>query len=78
MTLLNGKHVPASDIDPAKHRFIGLFRPAQDPYREECRNIHCTCGQILQFAGESFKHWQQGCFDEPQYVDIAADFENRP
>ena len=32
MPLLDGKKVPADEIDPAKHRYVGMWRPPSPPY----------------------------------------------
>jgi len=35
MAILDGRQVEADQIDPAKHRFIGMWRPPQPPASEE-------------------------------------------
>ena len=70
MVLLNGKLVESSEIDPAKHRFIGRFRPAENPMANPRADILCTCGQILRFVGMETEHYNRGCYDLNQYVDI--------
>ena len=69
MAYLNGKPVDDSTIDPAKHKFIGLFR---EPYPPDTAGAYyaCTCGQILQTVGCVHSHWQMGHMDKPQYVDV--------
>ena len=77
--LLNGVIVEPEKIDPVKHKFIGLFRPAQNPevlYSQPDKNgrsaeiLVCVCGAYFRYAGGITRHWQSGCFDIPQYVDI--------
>ena len=68
MALLNGKFVDASEIDPARHRFIGTFRPPQAPRGEGY--MLCTCGSILQTVQCVQEHYQRGHCDTNQYVDI--------
>jgi len=73
MTLLNGKHVDPKEIDPAKHKFIGLFREPTPPYRrpgETWEVMICECGMQLWTVNSIFEHWQLGHMDTPQYVDI--------
>lgn len=71
--ILDGKAVNPDEVDPAKHRFLGMFRPAQS-MEAECRKagafMQCSCGQTLMVHGAVDKHWRQGCFDVPQYVTI--------
>ena len=69
MIFLNGRMVDKYEVDPEKHRFIGMFRQPQPP--GSCgANIICPCGDILQTAKETFNHWQLGHFDVPQYQSI--------
>jgi hypothetical protein len=70
MPLLNGKFVDASVIDPAKHKFIGTFRPATNPMADPHGYILCSCGEILQVRGQEVEHYRRGCCDELQYVDL--------
>jgi hypothetical protein len=69
MALLDGQQVADSEIDPAKHRFVGSFRA---PYRlpETAGYIYCPCGTILQNQQQSREHWQAGHWDQPQYQTI--------
>jgi hypothetical protein len=68
--LLNGKNVPASEIDPSKHRYIGMFRPAENPFARASGNVLCPCGQILMYQESLHEHFRGGCFDTQQYADI--------
>ena len=70
MVLLDGKFVAAESIDPAKHRYLGMFRPAINPIANPRTDVYCTCGQILKMRGEETEHYQKGCYDSPQYVTI--------
>ena len=83
MSLLDGKQVKPEEINPAKHRFIGTWRPPAVPVRPRIRGVVCPCGQELNYlqgsgqilvdGSRAFVHWQAGCFDEPQYVTIAGE-----
>jgi hypothetical protein len=66
MVLLDGKHVANDQIDPAKHKFIGTFRPPHFP----SGIIACGCGSLLHTLEQSNSHWQSGHMDTPQYVTI--------
>lgn len=68
--LLNGKSVKASEIDPARHRYIGRFRPAVNPVGRANGIVICTCGALLHYRHELSEHFNRGCFDLNQYVDI--------
>lgn len=84
--ILDGQPVDPSLVDPAKHRFIGTFRPAS---KQDCQPIEgefptklCpSCGgrfapyYLTETHQEALakwqdKHWRNGCFDVPQYVSI--------
>jgi hypothetical protein len=71
MPLLNGKVVEAEEIDPAKHKFIGMFRkPMSQIQISTClcgRMFGTSCGIVMS---EFIEHYQRGHFDESQYVDI--------
>lgn len=69
MPYLDGKEVEPSVIDPAKHMFIGTFRPPQAPVTGPHSPCPCT-SQYLLNSYDIFLHWQKGHFDEPQYVSI--------
>jgi len=69
MILIDGKFVEDKELDPAKHRYIGVFRrPWSIP--NVAGYIQCGCGQILQTQDQSYQHWQSGHWDTPQYVSI--------
>jgi len=68
MPLLNGKFVIAEDIDPAQHKFIGMFRNPAPP--QSMGYILCPCGQTLQNLETTHSHWQLGHMDTPQYISI--------
>jgi len=68
MAILDGRQVDPSIINPARHRFIGTWRPPSAPVSAKGAWIACHCGHVLQAVGENFQHWQRGCFDQPQYV----------
>ena len=79
MPLLDGKPVAPDAIDPAKHKFVGTFRPPQQPdtkYIDKNGAVQyagvllCPCGGHLWTVNACFDHWQQGHFDQPQYVTI--------
>jgi len=74
MAILDGKHVDNSSIDPAKHKFIGMFRPPSPP--EQTARGYCpgcltaTRGSSGPFQRVMFECWQLGHYDESQYVTI--------
>lgn len=55
MPILDGRPVPACDIDPARHRFIGMWRPPEPP-KDPLARLSVT------------RNWLDGLYDEPQYV----------
>ena len=67
---LDGKAVPALEITPERHRFLGMFRPAENPMANPKTDIPCTCGEILKYRGLEIQHYRKGCYDVPQYVTI--------
>lgn len=83
MALLNGKFVKPEEIDPAKHKFIGLFRSPKPPdtrfFDEETKTykyadvMSCSCGHNLWTRESIQDHWRKGHFDVPQYVNIEPD-----
>lgn len=73
MALLNGKHVPDEAIDPAKHKFIGRFRPATNWMDGVNTDVLCACGEILKYRHQGKEHYDAGCCDVNQYVDIAEE-----
>ena len=70
MPILNGKRVSKEQIDPAKHRFVGIFRAPSPPDFRGYDNFYCDCGHNLQTFEQGFSHWQMGHFDDMQYVDL--------
>ncbi len=64
--LLDGKHVGPKDLDPALHRFVGMWRP---PFVEVVQMM-----QGLQTWPVNRYHfeqpWRDGAWDIPQYVTI--------
>lgn len=69
--LLDGKYVPAEAIDPTQHRFIGLFRPAQNPLiPDRPAFVICPCGMTLQTMDDVLDHYRKGCCDVPQFLSI--------
>lgn len=70
--LLNGEYVDAESIDPHKHKFIGMFRPAECPRPSfPCYVFICPRGHQNKNMGDEFTCYLNGCFDLPQYVDIS-------
>lgn len=69
MPLLDGEFVEPSEIDPTKHRFIGMFRKPNPP-KPEGRYILCPCGELLKYMGEERTHYSFGHFDIPQYQTL--------
>lgn len=67
---LDGKLVLSESIDPAKHRFIGEFRPATNPVQSATCDVMCNCGEILHTSRATTEHYKHGCFDVNQYVTI--------
>lgn len=79
MPLLNGEHVKNEDINPQRHRFIGLFRYPSFPVSDGTWDVWgCSCGQFLQTFQELQEHWMLGHMDIPQYVDIQDAFSPNP
>ncbi len=70
MPILNGKNVTNEEIDQSKHKFIGMFRPVDVSKFQGNGLIMCNCGQVLHTYEQSFNHWKNGHFDQPQYIDI--------
>ena len=65
---LDGKLVDPGVIDPVKHRFLGMFRPARNPWENADCDIFCACGEILKYRGQEIEHYKRGCYDVPQYA----------
>ena len=79
MPYLDGTPVNPDEIDPAKHKFIGLFRPPAAPTTRHIDDsgkviyadaFMCGCGQTLWTIQDIYDHYQRGHFDEPQYITI--------
>jgi hypothetical protein len=68
--LLNGVFVHAEAIDPARHKFVGRFRPAENILLEAKTDVLCPCGEVLRFRHNLIDHYNKGCTDVNQYVDI--------
>lgn len=71
--ILDGGYVTPDTIDPAKHRYIGIFRPPAPIVPTGEHRMHCpSCHQIMYTSmGNSLvQHWQKGCFDVPQYQTV--------
>lgn len=70
--MLDGEYVDSKQIDPKKHRYVGMFRPPSDPCLSGgvAGYIICGCGLTLQNVGQSREHYLRGCFDVPQYQTI--------
>ena len=68
--LLDGTFVDPTTIDPKLHRFIGMFRPAVNPFANPTCDILCVCGATLRYRGQEDEHYRKGCFDSPQYISI--------
>ena len=65
---VDGVRVRASEVSPAQHRFLGMFRaPVMPP---EAMGPRCRCGMLLQYQDEELTHWLQGHSDVPQYETI--------
>lgn len=81
--ILDGKPIDPSQIDPAKHRYVGTFRPADRSGLPKL-NTHekCPgCRREFHYYGMTTRyedaietwladHYAKGCFDVPQYVSI--------
>ena len=65
---LDGKRVDPNTIDPLMHRFLGMFRPARNPFENPNCDILCTCGDMLRYRGQEIEHYKRGCYDVPQYA----------
>ena len=79
LPLLDGKYVPAETIDPAKHRYLGMFRPPTNPLMpaKPVYAVICYCGYHLTFRAQSREHYLQGCCDVPQYASITCEVESK-
>jgi len=84
MPILDGVKAEADQIDPAKHQFLGTWRPPAPPTLAEIEGMahnrgragtDCRCGLGVYtnnqaYLGQIRQHWLDGCFDEAQYVSI--------
>ncbi len=69
--LLDGVFVQPHKVDPAKHRFLGIWRPPINPFLGATTAYICVCGATLNYAQQTDQHYRNGCFDTPQYVSIS-------
>ena len=77
MVLLNGSLVKAIEIEPALHLFIGTFRMPNSPQQHPTNESDGKCPGCQESIGryQSLEpHWQKGCFDLPQYIDMQRNF----
>jgi len=74
--LLDGVYVQPTKIDPAKHRFLGMFRPPVNPFRGATTDCLCPCGMILRYVHQSEEHYRNGCLDTPQYRTIGDEAQS--
>ena len=72
--ILDGKYVDVSEIDPGKHRFLGMFRPPTPFMPPGCCPL-CSCTTVLTTVGDVERHWQLGHSDVAQYASLAAQAE---
>jgi len=71
MAILDGEYIDDKDIDPAKHKFIGIFRDPFSTYKDlHIVAFRCGCGEQLFNERSLFDHWQRGHMDAAQYVSI--------
>lgn len=71
--LLNGQYVDAATIDPARHRYLGMFRPATNGLLHHSADVViCPCGASLWTVQDGRQHYKDGCLDSPQYVTIES------
>lgn len=81
MSILDGHKVETDEINLARHRFIGTWRPPIPPTLDEINAMPdtlgntCTCGagfylRTMDYLGMIRRHWLDGCFDEARYMTI--------
>lgn len=75
MPYLNGKIVPEGEIDPKKHKFVGVFRATSFEMYLRTLNfpfdvMMCSCKASLWTREQIYDHWLQGHMDENMYFDI--------
>ena len=68
--LIDGEIRTETELNPAKHRYLGMFRPSPNPMQNPRGYILCKCGEVLQYRGQEYDHYIRGCCDIPQYVTI--------
>lgn len=86
--ILDGQPVNiVGQIDFARYRFLGMWRPPEPPTLREIKamphkqfstGVDCTCGATFydrtnEYIRQIREHWQNGCFDLVQYVTIKED-----
>lgn len=67
MALLDGKDIADDQIDPTKHKFVGMFRYPSTPSGGV---VMCGCGSFLHNLDQVREHWQAGHMDIAQYATI--------
>lgn len=70
MILLDGKPVAPTVINPALHKFTGLFRYPNPPEIPKGAIYYCGCGKDLATFDEIRNHWAIGHLDIPVYETI--------
>jgi len=68
--LLDGKYTDPAEINPAKHRFIGMFRPPIPPELDKWGGYCPECRSVRLHEEKPWSCWREGHFDIPQYVTI--------
>lgn len=73
MPILDGKPVDASVIDPAKHKYIGMWRPPEAP-QERCDFSLPRHDAMVAWNNNlrSQDAWRKGELDVAQYVTISV------
>lgn len=73
MPILDGKPVDASVIDPAKHKYIGMWRPPEPP-QERCDFSLPRLDAMVAWNNNlrSQDAWRKGELDVAQYVTISV------
>lgn len=68
--ILNGAKAEERELDPKRHRFIGMFRAPYQLPPPGVDVVLCPCGAMLWTREAGLNHWQLGHTDLLQYVDI--------
>lgn len=68
MIYIDGKLVDSQKLDPYKHKFVGMFRIPNPPYKY--KGEPCLCGKYLYALTDVLRHWELGHFDTCQYVTM--------